>query len=442
MKESRPTNLRNIIFTIWLNWTISTGAITLPILLSIWVPMPWIPVISLLLMLAMITYKRTALAMQLTMSYRMAAISFRTLLISSIIMEGILIAYNHGIVSQFFEEEALNAELPYLPILIFAPVMLMLSIYYKLRGRNVALYHRIVDVFGTYIERGFVGNLIYDEGNYQLTCSINMSLVATVLSVFYYLAFYINVNINSADAFFLGWLPFIGYLLVVGFMAVRYVSIWGYYSQDIEGSEARMGDKTWLRYLVMCNDSIYLARNEEFMDIPGMDKIDTPASLTIPYHEKISKKYASEVFGNICTLEPDKFMVRFMYLSCEAEGMSNIYHFIVTVKEPETISNSTLDGKWFSISQLQRLLDNRDVSLMLAAEIHRLYTISMAWKTYDRDGNRLNKIKNYRPRFRFNGIDDWDVDFNDPHWLRVARFNEDKPFFRIRRWFKRLTGEY
>ena len=78
----------------------------------------------------------------------------------------------------------------------------------------------------------------------------------------------------------------------------------------------------------------------------------------------------------------------------------------------------------------------------MATEIHRLYTITMAWKTYDSEGRRLYKVKNYRPAFRLNGICDWDVDFNSPQWLQVARFNEDKPFFKIRRfWKKRISGE-
>ncbi len=61
----------------------------------------------------------------------------------------------------------------------------------------------------------------------------------------------------------------------------------------------------------------------------------------------------------------------------------------------------------------------------------------MAWKTYNADGRRLYKVKNYRPIFRIKGIQDWDVDFNSPRWLNVARFNEDKPFYRLRRLFNR-----
>ena len=81
------------------------------------------------------------------------------------------------------------------------------------------------------------------------------------------------------------------------------------------------------------------------------------------------------------------------------------------------------------------------LSPLLSTEINRLYTVAMMWKTYDREGRRLYRIKNYRPMFRINGIQDWDVDFNDPHWLYIARNNEDKPFFRLRKWWqKNISG--
>ena len=130
-------------------------------------------------------------------------------------------------------------------------------------------------------------------------------------------------------------------------------------------------------------------------------------------------------------------MMRFMYKSTDVSGMNNIYHFICCLENPEVMEHSRYQGKWYSLSQLQRLLYNHELAPMLATEIHRLYTITMAWKTYDSDGRRLYKIKNYRPNFRLNGICDWDVDFNNSHWLEVARLNEDKPFYRFRKLFQR-----
>lgn len=102
------------------------------------------------------------------------------------------------------------------------------------------------------------------------------------------------------------------------------------------------------------------------------------------------------------------------------------------------MEKSALRGRWYNLSQVERLLHNRELTPMLASEIHRLHTITMAWKTYDAEGRRLYKVKNYHPIFRLDGICDWDVDFNSPKWLDVARLNEDKRFFRLRKLWRSI----
>ena len=119
----------------------------------------------------------------------------------------------------------------------------------------------------------------------------------------------------------------------------------------------------------------------------------------------------------------------------------NTFHYICCPNSSDVLEESGFKGKWYNQSQIERMLHNRELTPMLAAEIHRLYTVTMAWKTYDADGNRLYKVKNYHPLFRLNGICDWDVDFNSPLWLEVSRFNEDKPLFRFRRMLRRIFDD-
>ncbi|MDE5785369.1 MAG: hypothetical protein K2H98_02455, partial [Duncaniella sp.] len=76
MTDTRHNNdFRSIVFALWYNWTISIGSIALPILLSLWIPMQWIPIISLLLMLGMISYVRSAWATRTTMCYSVTVIA-------------------------------------------------------------------------------------------------------------------------------------------------------------------------------------------------------------------------------------------------------------------------------------------------------------------------------------------------------------------------------
>ena len=51
-------------------------------------------------------------------------------------------------------------------------------------------------------------------------------------------------------------------------------------------------------------------------------------------------------------------------------------------------------------------------------------------------------IKHYKPSFRLRDLDDIDVDFNDPVWLMIADDNEGRPFFQLRKlWRKYVSGE-
>ena len=79
--------------------------------------------------------------------------------------------------------------------------------------------------------------------------------------------------------------------------------------------------------------------------------------------------------------------------------------------------------------------------MVLGSEINRIYTVAMTSKRYDREGNRLYKTKDYTPTFSLSEIKNWNLDFNDRAWLYVALNNADRPFFKIRRfWRKHVSG--
>lgn len=65
--------------------------------------------------------------------------------------------------------------------------------------------------------------------------------------------------------------------------------------------------------------------------------------------------------------------------------------------------------------------------------------MTMAWKTYDRNGHRLYAIKHYRPTFRFRDMKDWDIDYNDSTWFDIAANNEDGHFFRTKQFLSKIT---
>lgn len=434
MPNSRLSQ-ESALFNLWLNWIVAGAAVMLPVVLSVYVPVVALPFITLIDAVLLLLYDRSSMRGKWAVCPLIPSIAIRTLFISALAMIVITLIYKKGVINHIWDSELLNPDMPYLTALIVYPVFALLGLWSKVRGRK---YDACLDCrihLGARSERGFLGKIFGQESEYQRWMLIGVASVISAICWVYYFCFYINVNLNTPDIFFFGWVPVIFYSLSCIYLGARYFTIWAYYFQDIEGSDRRQGSNTTIRYLVINDDSIYLTRNEEeFGDVPDDNLFDTPASVTVSFREKVSRETASEYLANIMHTSEDDFALRFMYESYETTGERNVFHFICTPlvdKLPETPSFSK--GKWFNLSKLERLIHNREVAPMLAAELNRLYTIAMAWKTYDADGRRLYKIKNYRPIFRFKGIQDWDVDFNSTHWLNVARFNEDKPLYRLRR---------
>ncbi len=97
-------------------------------------------------------------------------------------------------------------------------------------------------------------------------------------------------------------------------------------------------------------------------------------------------------------------------------------------------------GTWFTLDQLDRMIKTARLSAELTDEIYRIFTITMAWKTYDTEGRRLYPIKHYRPTFRLRDLKSWTVDYNDVSWFAIANNNQDRPFFRTRRFWHKITG--
>lgn len=443
MEESqRKLATEQGIFSLWFNWTLSTGALVLLVLLSLWVSKLWLPLIALAFFGIMTVWIRRSTARPASGACRLIPwVVARVLLYSGIVMLAIDVFYVRGYVNNIFDPELLNINHPYITILVLGPVATMVGLVMMWRGGRAAICQDCKIRYGTPPERGYLGRIYTQESLYQLKFFVMTFLLLTIESWGYYTFYYVNVNINDPDHFFYHWIPVIIWAITVIYMGTRYFTIWGYYYGHSGHSCKVTENYTRVRFLVLTRDRIFLGENEEFPQDPGMGLIDTPATVSLNYHKSISLDRASKIFTDLSGIPAEEFRIRTMYESADMTGTCNIFHFIVTLDDTGKTETASMSGKWFSIPQLQRLMTMGALSPLLSTEINRLYTVAMMWKTYDREGRRLYRIKNYRPMFRINGIQDWDVDFNDPHWLYIARINEDKPFFRLRKWWqKNISG--
>lgn len=252
MKNTPDRNITHetAIFNLWLNWIVACGALVLPNLVSVYTPAITVPLVTFLLAGLLRVYNHTSLRSRSAVCPLLPTIAIRSLVMSGIIMIGILISYTRGIVDQFFETELLNRQIPFLTVLIISPVTLTNVVWAMLRGHRYEACRKCRVLLGTETERGFIGSIFAQESRYQRSFLLAISAVLTLTSWAYYTSFYINVNINVPDKFFLGWVPVIFYLISIVYLATRYFTIWAYYYQTIESNDRVKGSSTIVRYLV------------------------------------------------------------------------------------------------------------------------------------------------------------------------------------------------
>lgn len=423
------------IASMWRNWAYSMGAPTLVILLSLAVSPSWLPVVAFALEFLLFLLVRSNREAELPTCFLTPFVMTRILFWSALVMALISILSSRGVLAGWFE--LVNPDVPYIPILVIGPIGVIVSGWAVWRRNDFGFCRDCRLRYGGPAERGFLGKMFSQEGHYQVKFMFGLAIVTTVVGWTYFALVYINVNLNRPDKFFFVWLPLIFYGVSLVYMAMRYFTIWSYYDQELAMTNVRRPDTTLLRYIILDRERIYLTEPDNTLS-PLSRGYDTPATVTlsrrenVPVHE--ARGYFREMDGS------SDFAIRFMYQSTDAGGDSNVFHYLVNVDEPEALEGSSLKGEWFTIPELERLLNSDRLAPLMAAEIHRLYTVTMAWKTYDRRGRRLYKIKNYRPTFRLRDIQNWDVDFNDVHWLRVAVNNQDRPFYSLKRFWRRYVN--
>lgn len=449
------------IWTLWMNWLVANVALMLVLALSVWVPQVWMPVPVLLIALGVLGYMRL---------WRLRTpggecgltpwLILRVLCVSVLVMLVISVLYERGYAEEIYERDALNADLPYVSVLVQAPIVALLSAWVLLRGHANMFCRYCLARYGTQAERGFMGEIFGRESMFQVKVLFITTLAVSIEAWTYYLLCYTNVNFNEADVYFLVVLPVFIRVMSVAYLGARYFSLWGYYSQDNEHVGSNEAEATLLRYLVVHKDSLYIKLDDDD-DSPGRGKYDTPASIYVTKRAEVPLPDAARIFAELSGMEApenpgpqphaaDKrkahaahepqngWRIRFMYSGTTATGKTHIFHYIVETADEAEITASNLRGQWARLHVVQDLLNRGQLAPMLASEIARLYRVAMAWKTYDINGRRLYHIKDYKPMFRLNGIIDWGVDFNDPRWLEVARDNEDSRFYHLRHLWRKV----
>lgn len=439
-QEHRRRNLSQRIFLLWINWAVGMAFLSAIVILTAIIPKDWFPPVALAMALVLAWFDRRNRRRRSPICFRLPYMVAEALAISGIFMFLLLIWMKTEGATEF-TGQPVNLNVSLIAIMVTAPAMIIPCCYYMFYGHKAGYCRDCINQHGNPVDRGVSGVLFDRESRYQLKLLFAISVLLTVVGWVYYFVFYNNVNHNKSDIYFFVVFPVAVYVLSIIYMGSRYYSLWVYYVKNDEIAHAISSTGTTLRYIVIAGNKVFLSTPPSDGVVIKTDdlKLDIPTKISLDFRESMSD-YDAEAFFRQATRIAD-FNLRFIYESSDYDMYHNVFHYVVTIPESE-MSDLPYDGEWFDQGQLREMIAAGIVTTAFAAEIHRIYTVVMAWKTYDRNGRRLYPIKNYVPTFRLRDLDSWDVDFTDTVWLSVAAMNQDKPFFKIRQfWRRHVRGE-
>ncbi len=416
------------------NWLICCAMLALIIIVGLWVPHVVLPFVAFALMVVVTRISPAMPSAEGVSCSIMVRTTNYTLGWSALIMLIINALNTHWIPNIFVDPETYNVGIPFIPALIIAPVgAVLFSIAYFRMGKT-ELCRQCTSRASITMRQGVAHTLVHNEGRVQVRLMAIISIFLSVVGWLYYALFYINVNINSSDRFIFFIVPVALLALSVGFIYTRYAAM-----EDRTDARAAISVQrtTQVRFLIVKGDTLLLGEVQH-PDIPGVTLWDTPAIEDIAATDSMTDTEAHDLFVKKTGIA-ESFRVRPLFVTRDPASGINVFHYAIFLSD-DTPDSPLIKGEWLNLYAIDKLLNTGMLTRPMAYDIHRIYVMTMAFKTYDRDGRRLYPIKNYRPTFRLCDFKDWDIDYSDIHWLYVAEHNEDKPFFRLRKFWRRYIS--
>lgn len=421
---------------LWHNWALCFGCPALVTGASLIIPPLWLPLVAFGLGYILLLLHRHAVGTT-DRSARCSLVQWLTMFAmfgSAIIMTVINIVYSPKVIPCVVAE---NPELPFITSLVVYPMMCAVAIYGLYVGQESSCCERCQSVHGYYHGAGHVSMFYYNAARNQLHWLLLLSAGISVVDTVYFFTSYINVNLNNPDRFFFIALPATLYVLSLGYMIKKYHRLYlGALAYNHEAEKSRRhgidnlnAGATLVRFLPVCGDYLLLCPNSEQL-------WDTPWQVVKPFTDKITHQEAQSMIDEKTAGQNIRFKLKYIFSNDGYVAGCNVLHYACILDEDQ-LDTVLPNCERCTLDTLQRMLRGYMLSPYIINELYRIHTVTMAWKTYHADGRRMYPIKNYRPTFRLRDFKDWDVDYNDLAWLRVARNNQDRPFWQLRRWVDR-----
>ncbi|MDE6453756.1 MAG: hypothetical protein K2L27_06085 [Muribaculaceae bacterium] len=405
-------------------WAVSFGACALIMGTSHFINKSLLPVLVLIVAYLLGTYMRSVMSRSGHGCSRVVWTVKTTLVLAAFVMFGLVLAHNPHLFGNRFNAPYFNPRIPYVSGIVIFTCGAVMSGYALFMGRSLGVCRKCRKMYGEYEDDTLAASLFDAESAHQLRLFCWISVVVAAAQWAYYYVFFINVNYNTPDLFFFNYMPVAVYVLSLVYLGSRYYNITEAYNASVaDGAPGRA--RCELRFIVTSGDSMLLREQ-------GEGEWDTPYKAEVGaagVDERTARVRFDAMGGSEDTT------LRYLYTN-NGRGGDTTVHYAAFVPE-ESKGGMLRGGSWMSLYDVDRYLHSGRIAPVLANELMRIHTVTMAWKTYDRQGRRLYPIKHYKPIFRLQDFKDWDVDYSDPVWLQVSMENEDTPFFRARRLWRK-----
>ena len=126
------------IFRMWLNWAISSGALTLLVIATLWVKHLWMPFVAFGLQGLLFISVRNNRQRLFPICHLMPFIMMRIMFWSGIAMLIINGLYSHWLVDRVFDVNSINHEIPFITQLVVGPISVFVTFWARVKKRELA----------------------------------------------------------------------------------------------------------------------------------------------------------------------------------------------------------------------------------------------------------------------------------------------------------------
>lgn len=334
---------------------------------------------------------------------------------------------------------------PFLPSLILLPTAFVVTLYVIFFKETMPGYLATASRLGGSKEKGYFGFISNKEISLQLKNLAVLFAVLTAIVWWYYLSVYVNINQNGRDSYVFIWIIIALVLVDEFYFMMRYYNLYldlQEHNEIITPEELRdITARTYLRYYVICGEYVYIDRHAFDRLNQVEDVFDTPF-ITKKTVNGVPTSEARNIVESMTGKKDGELRFFFGRHLAGVDNHSLLRYFYFLDGDIKDHVDMGAKGEWMHFDEIKKIYNESPLKIATNAlnDLSRLSTIILTEKTYDEEGNRKNKIRSYKSNLTLSDVRNSNLDFQDDKWIRIANFNSDTTFFKLKKFLREATG--